>query len=65
MTKTCQQNHHRSAIPHFEQVMGKKGVWSAGRRVGLKRLKDETGDLQHQLEQDTKAAATITKHNYG
>ncbi|MFT6302832.1 MAG: hypothetical protein ACJAZF_005013 [Granulosicoccus sp.] len=45
--------------------MGKKGVWSAGRRVGLKRLKDETGDLQHQLEQDTKAAATITKHNYG
>jgi hypothetical protein len=53
-----------SATP-VEQVMGKNGNWSAGRRVALKRLKDEAGNLPHLLEQDTKAAATITKHSYG
>jgi superfamily II DNA or RNA helicase len=56
--------HKASATP-VEQVMGKNGNWSAGRRVALKRLKDEAGSLQHLLEQDTNAAATITKHSYG
>lgn len=53
-----------SATP-IEQVIGKNGSWSAGRRVALKRLKEDAGELQHLLEQDTKAAATITKLSYG
>lgn len=53
-----------SATP-VEQTLGKTGKWSAGRRVALKRLKEESDKMQHLLEQDTKAAASITKNNYG
>lgn len=56
--------YQASATP-IEQVMGKSDQWSAGRRVALKRLKEEAGSLKHLIEQDTKAAATIVKQNYG
>lgn len=53
-----------SATP-IEQSLGKTGKWSVGRRVALKRLKEESGKMQHLLEQDTKAANSITKNHYG
>jgi len=49
----------------IEQTLGKNGNWSAGRRVALKRLKEDADKMQHLLEQDTKAAATIIKLSSG
>lgn len=56
--------YNASASP-VEQTLGKSGNWSAGRRVALKRLKDEAKNMQHLLEQDIKAAGTIIKYNSG
>ncbi len=55
---------HVIASP-IEQTLGKNGNWSAGRKVALKRLKETATKMQHLLEQDTKAAATIEKLTYG
>lgn len=48
-----------------EQTLGKNGNWSIGRKVALKRLKETADKMQHLLEQDTNAAATIIKLSYG
>jgi len=53
-------------VTPIEQTLGKKGEWSAGRRVALKRLKKEAGSLSHLLEQDRKASTTIVEEpSYG
>jgi len=56
---------HVEATP-LEQSLGKNGSWSAGRRVSLKRLREQTGKLPPMLEQDIKASSTIQKReSYG
>jgi superfamily II DNA or RNA helicase len=61
------ENHSGNVrVTPIEQTLGKKGEWSAGRRVALKRLKKEAGSLSHLLEQDRKASATIVEEpSYG
>lgn len=49
-------------VTPLEQSLGKNGSWSAGRRVALKRLLEQTGNLPYLTEQDIKAGATIRKY---
>ena len=56
---------YRVIASPIEQTLGKNGNWSGGRKVALKRLKENADEMQHLLEQDIKAAATILKLNYG
>lgn len=49
----------------IEQSLGKNGQWTAGRRVALKRLREQATTLPHLSPQDVKASATIQKLSYG
>ena len=49
----------------LEQSLGKSGKWTGGRRVALKRLKEEATSLTHLIAQDVKASAAIRKVDYG
>jgi len=53
-------------VTPLEQSLAKNGNWSGGRRVSLKRLREQTGKLPPMLEQDIKASSTIQKReSYG
>jgi len=52
-----------SSILPREQVMSKKGTWSKGRAVAMKRLFSNLGKLKFLTEQDIRIASTI-KRNY-
>lgn len=49
----------------LEQSMGKNGEWTGGRRVALKRLREQADTLPHLTAQDVKASSTIQKLSYG
>jgi len=49
-----------SATP-IEQKRGKQGRWSSGRRVALKRLREQSDEFPHLSAQDRKACGTIRK----
>ena len=49
----------------LEQSLGKNGEWTGGRRVALKRLREQAGSLEHLIAQDVKASSTIQKYEYG
>lgn len=48
-------------VAPLEQSLGKDGKWTSGRRVGLKRLLEQSSNLPFLLEQDVRASATIQK----
>ncbi len=52
-------------VTPLEQTMGKNGQWTGGRRVALKRLREQASTLPHLISQDAKASATIQKLNQG
>ncbi len=54
-------NLEKGYIQPISQTINAKGVWSAGRNVALKRLKDQQVDGM--TEQDRKVAAAITYHS--
>ena len=49
----------------LEQTLGKNGEWTGGRRVALKRLREQASSIEHLITQDVKASATIQKYEYG
>lgn len=49
----------------LEQSLGKNGQWTGGRRVALKRLREQATTLPHLISQDVKASASIQKLSYG
>ncbi len=53
------------AAAPIEQTLGKNGQWSGGRKVALKRLREEASSMPHLLPQDIKASNTIQKLSYG
>ena len=52
-------------VTPLEQSINKKGQWTGGRRVALKRLREQATTLPHLIPQDVKASATIQKLQYG
>ena len=48
-------------INPLEQSQGKNGQWTGGRRVALKRLKEQAASMTHLSAQDVKAGAAIQK----
>lgn len=52
-------------VTPMEQSLGKNGQWTGGRRVALKRLREQATSLPHLTPPDVKASATIQKLSYG
>ena len=52
-----------TAFSPFEQKLGKKGKWSSGRPVALKRIMN--GELESMTPQDHSIGATINAYRYG
>ena len=52
-------------VTPLEQSLGKTGQWTGGRRVALKRLREQASTLPHLISQDAKASATIQKLSHG
>lgn len=53
------------SVTPIEQTLNKSGQWSGGRRVALKRLKEQAGGIEHLTAQDVKASSTIQKFSHG
>lgn len=52
-------------VTPVEQSLGKSGRWSGGRKVALKRLREQSDSMPFLLPQDIKAASTVQKYAYG
>ncbi len=52
-------------VSPLEQTLDKKGQWSGGRRVSLKRLREQTSSMAHLNAQDIAASGTIQKFSAG
>ena len=56
--------YERVSLEAREQRQLKNGDWSKGRRVSLRRLADESGEMAFLLAQDREAIAALSAHRY-